>query len=246
MRKHRRPRFFHYKTPNSPLPNDSREGHEMYDNYLGAQTKINLWNPVVEVLGEINVSQIWVAAGDNDNINVIEAGWVVSYPSKLVHLHLNVDYHTGFFVLWTTDDYKNRCFNLECDGTSSNVAFGCNFTEMSTFNGDQKDGTFSFSVGYYPSSLFTRLSKTSTRIEFGREMFNERSKGRHSTTQIHVQVIDENNETKYPKDVKPIISNSNCYDLKINDEDINGYGFYYGGPVTMIIFNNNNIISYAS
>ncbi|XP_026398608.1 uncharacterized protein LOC113294427 [Papaver somniferum] len=135
---------------------------------------------------------------------------------------------------------------------------------MSIFNDVQKDATFGIHkdqnsgnwwillqgipIGYYPSSLFTQLSKTTTSIDFGGEIFNEGSKGRHITIQMgsshlpskggfgissffnHVQVIDENNEAKDPEDVKLVISNPNCYDLKIDDENKNGYGFYYGGP----------------
>ncbi|RZC58991.1 hypothetical protein C5167_006279 [Papaver somniferum] len=133
---------------------------------------------------------------------------------------------------------------------------------MSTFKGDQKDATFSIHkdqssgnwwvqiqgipVGYYPSSLFTQLSKTATKVEFGGEIFNEISKGRHTIAQMgsghfpsegglgvssyfsHVQIIDENNEAKDPQNVELYVSNPNCYDLKI--ENTNGYGFYYGGP----------------
>ncbi|KAI3914521.1 hypothetical protein MKW92_009282 [Papaver armeniacum] len=265
LRRHHPQRFYHHNNPNTSLQSDINNGHEyavitVHGNFLGAQAKINLWNPTVEVPVEISVSQIWVAAGENDDLNSIEAGWLVSQ-------HLYGDYQTRFFILWTTDYYQNSCFNLECDGfvhTSSDVALGCNFTEISTFNGDQRDATFSIHkdqnsgnwwiqvqgipVGYYPSSLFTRLSKTSSRIDFGGEIFNKRAKGRHTTTQMgsghfpseggfgissffnHVQVVDENNEAKDPEDVKRIVSDPNCYDLKIGNEHKNGYGFYYGGP----------------
>ncbi|KAI3850688.1 hypothetical protein MKW98_030748, partial [Papaver atlanticum] len=47
----------------------------VFGNVLGAQAKINLWNPVVETLLEISVSQIWVIAGEYDDHNSIEAGW---------------------------------------------------------------------------------------------------------------------------------------------------------------------------
>ncbi|KAI3909240.1 hypothetical protein MKW92_045892, partial [Papaver armeniacum] len=103
-------------------------------------------------------------------------------------------------------------------------------------------------VGYYPSSLFTQLSKTTTKIEFGGEIYNDRSKGRHTIAQMgsghfpsegglgissyfhHVQVIDGNNEAKDPEDVEQYVSNPSCYNLKIDKEHTNGYGFFYGGP----------------
>ncbi|KAI3930315.1 hypothetical protein MKW92_031132 [Papaver armeniacum] len=222
-------------------------GHEyatvqVHGNFLGARAKINLWNPVVEVPRELSLSQIWVIAGDGDDLNTIEAGWEAG-------------------------NYKYGCHNLECEGfvhTSSEIALGCNFTEVSTFKGDQKDATFSIHkdlnsgnwwiqvqgipVGYYPSSLFTQLSKTATEIDFGGEIINWAPKGRHTMTQMgsghfpsegglgissyfnQVQIIDENNKAKDPENVIKYITNPNCYDLRIDDKHTNGFGFYYGGP----------------
>ncbi|KAI3933651.1 hypothetical protein MKW92_014152 [Papaver armeniacum] len=264
-RKHRLSKFSHSKAPNTLEPNKVTDGHEyavitVHGNYLGGQAKINLWNPVVETPVEISVAQIWAFAGAGSGFNSIEAGWEVCQPRY-------GDYQTRFFILWTTDGYRNSCTNLECEGfvhISSDIALGCNFTEMSTFKGDQKDATFSIhkdpssgnwwvqvqgiSVGYYPSSLFTLLSKTPATMEFGGEIFNERSKGRHTIAQMgsghfpseggfgvssyfhHVQIIDENNEAKDPENVETYVSNPNCYDLKIDGKHTNGYGFYFGGP----------------
>ncbi|KAI3920792.1 hypothetical protein MKW98_005618 [Papaver atlanticum] len=52
-------------------------------NFLGAQAKINLWNPVIEIPSESSFSKIWVIAGGGDDLNTVEAGWEVSYPSRL-------------------------------------------------------------------------------------------------------------------------------------------------------------------
>ncbi|KAI3878985.1 hypothetical protein MKW92_021208 [Papaver armeniacum] len=246
-RKSRRSKNSYYKKPNTLHPNGIRDGHEyavikVRGNFLGAQAKINLWNPILKEPSEMSVSQIWVDAGDQNDLNTIEAGW-------------------------ETNTYKNFCINYECPGfvqTSSDVSLGCNFTEISTFNGDQKDATFSIHkdqnsgnwwiqiqgipVGYYPSSLFTQLSTKAAKVEFGGEIYNLHHEGRHTTTQMgsghlpsegglgissyfsHVQVINENNEAKDPEDVKTYVSNPNCYDLKVDKKHTNGYGFYYGGP----------------
>ncbi|KAI3910682.1 hypothetical protein MKW92_004283, partial [Papaver armeniacum] len=48
---------------------------KMHGNFLGAQAKINLWNPVMEIPSEESISQIWVAAGNGDDLNTIEARW---------------------------------------------------------------------------------------------------------------------------------------------------------------------------
>ncbi|KAI3951882.1 hypothetical protein MKW92_021488, partial [Papaver armeniacum] len=105
-------------------------------------------------------------------------------------------------------------------------------------------------IGYFPSSLFTILSKKTTRIDWGGEIVNLKSKGQHTSTQMGsghfpsegglktssyfnwVQVVDENNMIKDPKNVEKRVTNPNCYDLEIDDGhyDTNGYGFYYGGP----------------
>ncbi|KAI3960042.1 hypothetical protein MKW98_016766 [Papaver atlanticum] len=260
-RKHRRPKFSHSETPNTLQPNDVIEAHEyavirVHGNFLGGQAKINLWNPVVEAPIEISVSQIWVLAGDSDDFNSIEDGWEVCEPRY-------GDYQTRFFILWTTDNYKNSCTNLECEGfvhTSSDIALGCKFSEVSTFKGNQKDATFriykdpssgnwwvelqGIPVGYYPSSLFTQLSKTTTKIEFGGEIYNDRSKGRHTIAQMgsghfpsegglgissyfhHVQVIDGNNEAKDPEDIEPYVSNPSCYNLKIDKKKYKWLWFF--------------------
>ncbi|KAI3846079.1 hypothetical protein MKW92_009515 [Papaver armeniacum] len=169
-----------------------------------------------------------------------------------------------------TDGYESTgCYNLLCDGfvhTSSNVALGCPFSEVSTFNGSQKDAAFGIHkdqksghwwikiqgipVGYYPSSLFTELSKMATAVNWGGEVTNWKIKGRHSSTQMGsghfpsegglkissyfnwIQVIDENNMTKDPENIETFVSNPDCYNLKIDNShhDTNGFGFYYGGP----------------
>ncbi|RZC92072.1 hypothetical protein C5167_027962, partial [Papaver somniferum] len=261
LRKHRHLKLPRYNTSLYSFGN----GHEyatvqVHGNFLGAQAKINLWNPVVEIPSELSLSQIWVIAGDGDDLNTIEAGWEVSQPR-------HTDYQTRFFIHWTTGNYGSGCSDLECEGfvhTSSEISLGCNFTEVSTFKGDQKDATFGIHkdqnsgnwwiqvqgipVGYYPSSLFTQLLKTATEIDFGGEIINMAPKGRHTMTQMgsghfpsegglgissyfnQVQIIDENNIAKDPEIVIKYVTNPNCYDLQIDDKHTNGFGFYYGGP----------------
>ncbi|RZC62962.1 hypothetical protein C5167_024705 [Papaver somniferum] len=265
FRKQLRPKPFHSKKPNTLQPNEDPEIHEyavikMRGSFIGAQAKINLWNPTVESSSEMSVSQIWVEAGPYEELNTIEAGWTVD------QFYFN-DTQTRFFIMWTGDGYKHGCVNLLCPGfvqTSSEIGLGCNFTEVSTFKGGQKDATFSIhkdqnsgnwwvqlqgiSVGYYPSSIFKLLSKTADHVEFGGEITNARSNGRHTTTQMgsghypldgglgissyfsHVQVMTENNEIiDDPVNVQLYTSNPNCYDLKVDEKRTNGYSFYYGG-----------------
>ncbi|KAI3862098.1 hypothetical protein MKX03_007321 [Papaver bracteatum] len=234
----------------------------MRGKFLGARAKINLWKPFTET-NERSSSQIWVTSGEAKDLNTIEVGWHVSQ-------HIYGDDQPRLFTYWTTDGYfKTGCFNLICDGfvhTSSDISLGCNFTEVSTLNGDQKDAIFSIQqdqssgnwwvevqgilVGYYPNALFTKLSEIATDVQWGGEVINNNINGRHTSTQMGsghfpsegglktssyfngVQVFDENNDIKEPEKVFEVVTNPNCYDLKIDIDhyDTNGYGFYYGGP----------------
>ncbi|XP_026416773.1 uncharacterized protein LOC113312232 [Papaver somniferum] len=101
------------------------------------------------------------------------------------------------------DEYTGTgCYNLLCDGfvhTTSNVSVGCSFSDVSTFNGSQKDVTFSIHkdqssghwwvqlqgipTGYYPSSLFDGLSKEATRVDWGGQII-DRNEERHTSTQM--------------------------------------------------------------
>ncbi|KAI3893716.1 hypothetical protein MKX03_006146 [Papaver bracteatum] len=234
-------------------------------NFLGARAQINLWEPFTETY-DMSTSQIWIASGESQNLstlNTIEVGWHVSQD-------IYGDDQPRLFAHWTTDGYsRTGCFNLLCDGfvqTSSDFSLGCNFTEVSTFNGDQKDAGFGIlkdrsnghwwvlmqglPVGYYPSALFTELSKTTTSVRWGGEIINNDNIGKHTSTQMGsghlpskgglktssyfnwVQVFDLNNTSKEPKHVVKDVTNPDCYDLEIDSDhySTNGYGFYYGGP----------------
>ncbi|KAI3903010.1 hypothetical protein MKW92_046791 [Papaver armeniacum] len=266
LRKHNHPNLSYYKTLNASgvdLSDHEYAVIEVNGHFLGAQAKINIWKPVTEIPTEMSISQIWVTAGENEVKNTVEAGWMVNQ-------HVYGDDQPRFFIYWTKDGYKNSgCFNLLCDGfvqTKIDLRLGGSFTEVSTFNGIQKDAHFSIHkdqiggqwwvqiqgnpVGYYPSSLFTELSMTSTKIHFGGEITNHKSKGRHTSTQMGsghfpsegrlktssyfnwVQVVDENNVTKDPENVGKRVPNPDCYGLEIDNDhhNTNGYGFYYGGP----------------
>ncbi|KAL0006935.1 hypothetical protein SO802_008437 [Lithocarpus litseifolius] len=50
-------------------------------NFYGAHASINVWKPTVSNDGEISISQIWVVAGPEDQINTMEAGWRDDEPT---------------------------------------------------------------------------------------------------------------------------------------------------------------------
>ncbi|KAI3917231.1 hypothetical protein MKW92_001217 [Papaver armeniacum] len=261
LRKHHYPRL----SPTSQSNNNTVREYAIIGaqgNFVGGRAQINLWKPFTET-NEMSTSQIWIASGEYQDLNTIEFGWHVSQE-------IYSDDQPRLFTHWTTDGYsKSGCFNLLCDGfvhTSPYVSLGCNFTEVSTFNGDQKDARFiirkdksngnwwvqvqDLPVGYYPSTLFTKLSNTATSVQWGGEIVYDNSKGRHTSTQMGsghfpsegglktssyfnwVQVVDENHIIQVPENIAKEVTNPNCYDLEIDYDhyNTNGYAFYYGGP----------------
>ncbi|KAI3874052.1 hypothetical protein MKX03_016381 [Papaver bracteatum] len=229
------------------------------DNFQGAQATINIWKPLTEKPEEYSTSQIWISAGDGEE--VIEAGWEVNKS-------LFGDDEPRIFVYWTADHYNSTgCYNIQCSGfvqTASKVSLGSSFGQISTFKSSQYDATFlifkeqstgnwwlqvqGVAVGYWPHFLFKQLSFKATTIDFGGQILNTQPNGRHTNTQMgsghlpsegdfgissffrQVKVSDGNYEAKIPKQVRVFKTKESCYDLKFDLADSNGIKFYYGGP----------------
>ncbi|KAJ9535388.1 hypothetical protein OSB04_un001497 [Centaurea solstitialis] len=150
--------------------------------YYGLNATLNVWAPKVTTKG-FSLSQIWLAADiSGDDLNSIEAGWQV-YPS------LYGNDAPRLFIYWTSENYKNGCYNLLCSGfvqTNNHVALGAAIEPISTYNGAQfdiklliwkdpnsNDWWLSFEnnvVGYWPSTLFTGLQEHADFVEFGGEV----------------------------------------------------------------------------
>ncbi|XP_042506748.1 uncharacterized protein LOC122083120 isoform X3 [Macadamia integrifolia] len=60
----------------------------------GTAAGLNVWKPKVQNHSQLSISQIWVTAGPDNELNTIEAGWMV-YPN------LNGDDEPRLFVYWT-------------------------------------------------------------------------------------------------------------------------------------------------
>ncbi|XP_031385715.1 uncharacterized protein LOC116199492 [Punica granatum] len=99
--------------------------------FYGGQALLNVWNPHAET-GEASISQIWIYAGSEENVNTVEAGWIAGLDSRPT---------TTFFTYWTSDGYKSTgCYNLRCSGfvqTNKHIAPGFQVRPTSTFNGQQ-------------------------------------------------------------------------------------------------------------
>lgn len=102
-------------------------------------------------------------------------------------------------------------------------------------------------VGYWPAELFTHLAGHATTVEWGGEVVNTRSSGRHTTTQMgsghfpdegfgkasyfrNLEIVDSDNSLVPVHDVKILAENTECYDIKSSYSNEWGTYFYYGGP----------------
>ncbi|KAL4600818.1 hypothetical protein ACB092_11G227400 [Castanea dentata] len=204
------------------------------------------WNPQVQEQNEFSLAQFWISGVDNNG----------------VYYHLFQDYSTRLFTFWTNNGYQSGCYNLECPGfvqTDNQIALGTSFTAYSDYGGAQsslnyfvfKDNVHghwwlqladTYLVGYWPSSLFSVLSNSATRVSWGGEVINKNIGGQHTTTQMgsghlaeegptrashfqNLKVIDDELVLRGPRDNHEIVTHPNCYNLLKGDDFI-----YYGGP----------------
>ncbi|XP_054811229.1 uncharacterized protein LOC129312592 isoform X1 [Prosopis cineraria] len=246
----------------------STEGHEYAvadlrgDRYYGAHASINIWKPSVQESNEFSLSQIWILNRDDpNNVESIEAGWQISQQ-------IYGDYNPRLFVFWTRDSYRNiRCYNLNCQpgfvqvdkkvavrsslqpskyGGSQNVLSMLIRKDPSSGNWWMQVGNTY--VGYWPGSLFSRMSTGASNVQWGGEIVNLRSNGQHTTTDMgsgyfpqegygkasffkELSIVDANNNLVSPKNFGLIVTNRNCYDITsyAYSNDLGVY-FYYGGP----------------
>ncbi|KAK8988707.1 hypothetical protein V6N11_030086 [Hibiscus sabdariffa] len=162
-------------------------------NYFGASARFNLWKPAT-FNGEFSLAQIWIVAGHGQETNSLKAGWRTYPETNYTHL----------FISWTSDgDQKTGCYDLECPGfvqISNKFGPGSILTPLSQYAGDQfemstyiykdkKSGNWwlrvnEIDLGYWPSSLFTKLSDRAEIIMWGGEIVNSGLQGRHTSTQM--------------------------------------------------------------
>lgn len=118
---------------------------------------------------------------------------------------------------------------------------------------DPKEGNWwmqfgnDYVLGYWPAFLFSYLSDSASMVEWGGEVVNSESDGQHTTTQMgsghfpnegfskasyvrNIQIVDESNNLRAPKDVGTFTEQSSCYDIQLGRNGEWGDYFYYGGP----------------
>nr|XP_027192729.1 uncharacterized protein LOC101508099 [Cicer arietinum] len=244
---------------------DERTRHEYViarvneGEYYGGKAIFNVWAPHVEQ-NEFSVAQMWVASGNEENLNTIEVGWQV-YPG------LYRDNLPKLFIYWTADTYKKTgCYNLKCPGfvqINKKILLGGTLTKISTYNGKQ----FIFTamvwkdpktknwwlrigydvIGYWPSSLFPLLQNHANTVYFGGEIVDNGPIGTHTTTQMgsghfanegfrkaayirKLQVVDFNNYLNPIPNPQFDSRQQDCYDIKHGINKLWGNYIYYGGP----------------
>ncbi|WZZ61557.1 hypothetical protein YC2023_061664 [Brassica napus] len=254
-------------TPSSPQATtfDPSKGHEyavmnsMNGTFFGTQFSVNIWKPEVQVADEFSLAQTWLVSGVGTTRNTIEAGLQV-YP------RIYGDNNLRLFVYWTADGYQSTgCYNNACSGfvqRSNLITVGGTYTTVSEYDGDQydlsmliwKDGENWWLkvgeelVGYWPGKLFNSLGDGATIVQWGGEIVNLETGGKHTTTDMgsghfadegfkkssyfrNLMTIDETNTLIEPQGVYPTTRHDNCYNIKAGDAGSSwGVNFFYGGP----------------
>ena len=49
--------------------------------YYGVNATLNVWTPAAYGTGLFSVAQLWLLSGTQDELNTIEAGWIVSFSN---------------------------------------------------------------------------------------------------------------------------------------------------------------------
>ncbi|WZZ48458.1 hypothetical protein YC2023_048565 [Brassica napus] len=190
--------------------------------YFGTKFLVNVWKPEEVRSNEFSLAQTWLASGHGANINTIEAA----------------------------DAYKNGCYNTKCPGfvqKSSLITVGGAYNTVSQYDGVQyelsvliwKSGENWWLrvgeelVGYWPGALFTSLGDGATRVQWGGEIVNVKTGGKHTITDMgsghfadegvkkasyfrNIMTVDGTN-TLTEKGIFPKTTNDNCYNIKAGD-----------------------------
>ncbi|KAL4281968.1 hypothetical protein GQ457_03G041270 [Hibiscus cannabinus] len=168
-----------------------------------------------------------------------------------------------------SDGYqKTGCYNLECPGfvqTNNKLSLGGKIEPISQYGGDQfelriyiykdkQSGNWwlrihEIDVGYWPGSIFNKLSDRADTVSWGGEIVNSGSQGHHTSTEMgsghfpgegygkasyvrNLRYVDESGAINdaSPDNVVRSVSRPECYDLQMGDLTNYGTHFFYGGP----------------
>ncbi|XP_068653717.1 protein neprosin-like [Aristolochia californica] len=152
--------------------------------YYGLTASMNVWSPNVMYYIHSSIAQMWFYGGPLEHLNLAEAGWMSNPPKYL-------DARTRLFVFWTSESYRNGCYDRECPGfvhRSATISIPSFIEPLSTYNGEQYDITLQIyrdrntghwwltygenqeQVGYWPSNLLPHMRDYATAIHWGGEV----------------------------------------------------------------------------
>ncbi|XP_068658808.1 protein neprosin-like isoform X2 [Aristolochia californica] len=232
---------------------DTRNG-----DYYGTYAHINLWTPYVKGNDKSSSAQVWLYSGSDNQLNVIEGGW-------MVNAELFGNPEPRLFIYWTVDRYdKTGCFNTLCPGfvtVHPRTPLGGTFGQMSSPGGDQYFMRIKIVkekldwwlyvndrvIGFWPQQIFNHLNEKAEKVGWGGEVYSSEGKnfppmgsGAYSKEGWQqacfikkIQVVNGNNQyLDGPRDTDTFVDR-NCYSLTDNgvNTDPNWRRYiYFGGP----------------
>ncbi|CAG7873917.1 unnamed protein product [Brassica rapa] len=193
--------------------------------------------------------------------------WTVSSLFQMIYAYLPT-FVIFYFAKLFRDGYRRTgCYNLLCSGfvqTSNRYSVGGAYNIVSRYGGtqydisiliwkDRKTGNWWLRVGkdiigYWPGKLFTSLGNGATRVEWGGEIVNLKTGGKHTSTDMgsghfayegykkasyvrNLKIVDGTNTLREPKSLYYFADKHNCYNVKTGNAGTSwGIHFFYGGP----------------
>ncbi|XP_039841912.1 uncharacterized protein LOC120702259 [Panicum virgatum] len=223
------------------------------NGYSGGMATMDVYSFPNRRSGDRIATVMWIS---NDDINIIEAGWLVE-PSRYG------DSKSHFFVAWTAGGFGGKpagCFDLDCNGfvpvngapiTPGDTLELVNGQAKISFkifkNRDDGDWWLHFGqdvnnlhpVGFWPKSLFNKMENHANIITWGGHtrcdgvnpsppMGNGQWPGKNSASIQNIQFVDTDGRGyAVPAWALKVDSgNKKCYQAS---PFINSM-FYYGGP----------------
>ena len=234
----------------------------------GAEASISINSMNTELSSEFSLGQIWVVAGSGSGLQTLEAG-IQRYRD------LYGDHNPHLFIYSTRGNYApgTGCYNNSCGDfvqISSTWYPGMTLGPVSTIGGSQYEvnmhwakagdtGSWWLSVqgewvGYYPRGLFTAAANRASVIDFGGEIIDRQTGGRHTTTDMgsgqfasagwtraaFMRLIRYNDSNPSGASITwaeasgltPTQSDAACYSIWLTPWEDPGWHWYfwYGGP----------------
>ncbi|XP_051220809.1 protein neprosin-like [Lolium perenne] len=249
-----------------PNTQHQEAGIKYFDDLYGVRATINVYEPkVYKDSADLSQTGIQIDNGPKDQIDSIVVCYSVA-PS------FAGDTFARFHVSWTDGALKKSCVDHNCPGfvqVSQNVGIGGRVLPISVYNGPQyvinilvfKDpktnnwwlayGEENTPIGYWPSSLFTRIkdkgdfsfwgghvagpTASINSPQIGSGHFASEGYGKAAFMK-NIQIVDEKNKLVTPNRDKDLFGTSDLTKYTVDGYGVNKYGMhmYYGGPGVIV------------